>query len=89
MKTATATQVKNSLGEYLDAALREPVVITKSGRSHSVLLSWEDYQRLAAMEDAWWGEQALAVERAGDILGAAESLDFLNAGLKKAAAGDG
>jgi prevent-host-death family protein len=35
----TATEAKNRLGQMLEACQREPVVIEKSGRRHSVLLS--------------------------------------------------
>ena len=30
MKTMTAAQAKNSFGQFLDAAQREPVVVTKN-----------------------------------------------------------
>lgn len=33
-------------GASLDAALREPVIITKRGRPHSVLITYEEYLRL-------------------------------------------
>ena len=35
----TATEAKNRLGQMLEHCQREPVVIEKSGRRHSVLLS--------------------------------------------------
>jgi prevent-host-death family protein len=46
----TATEAKNRLGQMLDHCQREPVVIAKSGRRHSVLLSAAQYDalRLAA-----------------------------------------
>ncbi len=42
----TATELKNRLGRYLDAAETEPVEIQKSGRRKAVLLSHAQYQRL-------------------------------------------
>lgn len=48
----TATDAKNRLGQMLDACQREPVVIEKSGRRHSVLLSAADYDALVAASGA-------------------------------------
>jgi len=42
----TATELKNRLGRYLDAAETEPVEIQKSGRRKAVLLSHAQYQKL-------------------------------------------
>jgi prevent-host-death family protein len=44
----TATEAKNRLGQMLDHCQREPVVIEKSGRRHSVLLSAAQYDALLA-----------------------------------------
>jgi prevent-host-death family protein len=44
----TATEAKNRLGQMLDHCQREPVVIEKSGRRHSVLLSAAHYDALVA-----------------------------------------
>ena len=57
----TATELKNRLGRYIDAAMREPVIVEKSGRNAVVILSYADYERLEALEDAYWGARALAV----------------------------
>jgi prevent-host-death family protein len=48
----TATEAKNRLGQMLEAWQREPVVIEKSGRRHSVLLSAERYDALVAAAGA-------------------------------------
>jgi antitoxin Phd len=42
----TATELKNRLGRYLDAAEQEPVRIQKSGREKAVLMSYSHYQQL-------------------------------------------
>ena len=44
----TATEAKNRLGQMLDHCQSEPVVIEKSGRRHSVLLSAAQYDALVA-----------------------------------------
>ena len=44
----TATEAKNRLGQMLDLCQSEPVVIEKSGRRHSVLLSAAHYDALVA-----------------------------------------
>jgi prevent-host-death family protein len=42
----TATEAKNRFGQMLDAAQAGPVIIEKSGRRHSVLLSIREYEAL-------------------------------------------
>ena len=44
----TATEAKNRLGQMLEHCQREPVVIEKSGRRHSVLISAAMYDALVA-----------------------------------------
>lgn len=61
----TATELKNRLGQYMDAAETEPVIIEKSGRKKSVLISHTMYERLIALEDAKWGERAKKAEARG------------------------
>ncbi len=46
MKTVTAAEASKNFGAFQDAAMRDPVVITKNGRPRTVLLAYEDYQRL-------------------------------------------
>lgn len=45
--TVTATEISENFGVYQDAAVREPVVITKNGRPRTVLLAYEDFVRLS------------------------------------------
>jgi prevent-host-death family protein len=54
----TATEAKNRLGQMLEHCQREPVVIEKSGRRHSVLISAAQYDALVA------ASQGAAVEEA-------------------------
>lgn len=42
MKTMTARDAKNHFGEFLDAARREPVVVTKNDRPVGIMISLED-----------------------------------------------
>lgn len=61
MKTITAAAAKNAFGRFLDMAQREPIVVTKMGRPVGAFLSMAD------LEDAIWGERALAADREGYI----------------------
>lgn len=46
MASITSTQFIKTPGVYQDQAQREPVVITKHNREHTVLLSAQEYHRL-------------------------------------------
>lgn len=48
--TVTAAEVSKNFGAYQDAAVREPVIITKNGRPRTVLLAYEDFMRLSRRE---------------------------------------
>jgi prevent-host-death family protein len=72
MTMTTATELKNNLGAYLDAALTAPVFVQKSGRDVAVLISREHYNYLQRLEDHWWGEQAKLAEERG-LLGVEET----------------
>jgi antitoxin Phd len=72
----TATEFKNRLGRYLDAAEKDPVIIKKSGRVKSVLISHEMYQKYLAMEDVYWAQRAKQAESEG-YLGDDETLKIL------------
>jgi prevent-host-death family protein len=45
--TVTAAEISKNFGPYQDAAVREPVVITKNGSPRTVLTAYEDYVRLS------------------------------------------
>jgi antitoxin Phd len=77
VKTADATEVKNHFGQFIESAVREPILIRRSGREVAVMLSLEDYQRLAAVEDRWWALQAAEAEKAG-YLGPEASQEFVH-----------
>ncbi len=58
MRGAAATDVKNKFGQMLETAMTEPIAIEKKGRPVAVMMSIAEYQRLAEMEDRYWGEKA-------------------------------
>lgn len=82
MKTATATDIKNRFGEYLQSAIREPVLIEKTGKPVAVLMSLDDYERLSALEDAYWIMKAREAEAEG-YLGVAATKKFIKSSIKK------
>ena len=61
----TATELKNRLGQYLDAAETDPVIVEKSGRVKSVLISNAMYEKFLAYEDAYWAVKAKQAEEEG------------------------
>lgn len=46
MTRVTATEFKNNIGAFSDAAMQEPVIITSYQRDRLVLMSAEEYRRL-------------------------------------------
>lgn len=67
-----ATDAKNNFGVLLDSARTRPMKIEKNGRPVAVLISVEEYERLEAMEDAWWARQAEEAIKEG-LIGQEES----------------
>jgi len=79
VKTVSATEIKNRLGQYLGRVAVEPVAIEKNGRPVAVLLSFEEYELLQRSDDFFWGQAALAAEAEG-FLGVEHSLEYLQDG---------
>ncbi|MDW9670747.1 type II toxin-antitoxin system prevent-host-death family antitoxin [Sinorhizobium meliloti] len=81
--TVTAAAVSKNFGAYQDAAVREPVIITKNGRPRTVLLAYEDYLRLSRRDR----RVEATAELSDDDISAVEKseiepgLDHLNAEL--------
>ena len=67
MMRATATEVKNRFGEFLDRAQKEPITVERSGRAVAVLLAQDEYERLQTMDDHFWSARALEAERSGFV----------------------
>lgn len=54
----TATEVQNRFRDALKRCRSEPFTITKKGKAVAVMMSVDEYQRLVAMDERYWGEFA-------------------------------
>jgi len=70
---ATATQLNKHPGKYINQALKEPVILERSGHPVVVMVSYERYVQL---EDAYWGELATMADQETS-LGQKATMDFL------------
>lgn len=67
--TLTRSAFEAQVGEALDKALSQPVIVTKHGKPKNVVLSYEEYQRLAARDrrivrlEDWTEAEILALEQ--------------------------
>jgi prevent-host-death family protein len=78
--TATAADVSKNFGAYQDAAVREPVIITKNGRPRTVLMAYEDFVRLSKRDrrvqrTADLSEAEIAAVEAAEMAPGAEHLN--------------
>ena len=73
---ATATEVKNRFGEFMEKARHAPVTVEKTGRKYVVMLSHEEFERLQAAEDRQWALAAEEAEKSG-YLGPEESMKLM------------
>ena len=55
MIAVTATELQSKTGAVIDQAIINPVQITRNNRSVVVLISTKEYERLKAVENAYWG----------------------------------
>lgn len=78
-----ATKFKNNLGQYLESAIREPVIVEKSGRDSAVLISFHTFEKYSEYEDFYWGSLASQAEKEG-YLGTTETAKRLQEYTKKA-----
>ena len=60
---------KNNFGDLLDTAQRERVSISQNGRPVAVVISQHEYERLQAMEDAFWAARADAALKDASFIG--------------------
>jgi len=60
-----ATEVKTRFDHYLDASLLEPVEIEQKGQSVAVIISKLEFDRLSALDDAYWLDKAHVAEQEG------------------------
>jgi prevent-host-death family protein len=75
-----ATELKNRLGEFIDKARREPVLVQSHGRDVVVLLDHAEFERLRGIEDAYWIARAQQAAKDG-FLNPEESMAYLQARL--------
>jgi len=61
----TATELKNRLGQYLEAVQGEVIEVKKSGRLSAVMLSKKRYEALLKLEDMMWDIRAQLAEKEG------------------------
>ncbi len=65
MTTVGATEVKNRLGQVLEQARKEPVLVQTHGRDSVVILDHAEYQHLRRLEDAYWLVRAEEAAKGG------------------------
>lgn len=65
--TMSASDAKNNFGELLEEARKNPIKIERNGRPVAVVVSAEEFDRMEAMEDAWWGRQAEEALKEGSL----------------------
>jgi len=58
MKQFSFSDLNRGSGEILDAAMREPVSLTKRGKEKLVIIPAEDYHRLVGRQRAYRIEEA-------------------------------
>ncbi len=66
MTYVTATKFQQNVGNYSDAALREPVIITNHNREYLVLMDVEEYNRLKQIEKQMSKERKATMEEIFD-----------------------
>ena len=72
----STSHLQNRLGQYLELAVTEPVIVEQTGTPLVAMISYQVYQRLLELEDFVWGQQALAAEQQG-YLSAEDTLRLL------------
>ena len=63
MTRVTATEFKNNIGAFSDAAMDKPVIITSHQRDRLVLMSADEYRRLTGTADGLSDEDKARIER--------------------------
>ena len=76
MVTYDATTVKNKLGEVIEAARRQPVCVTKSGKETVYIISAEEYASLRKLEQEHWSRLIREAEATGYV-GQEKSMELI------------
>jgi len=63
MKTISAREAKNSFGQFLDMAQREPVIVTKRNRPVTVMFSMQDLPAMMDFADQMKAKINAGIER--------------------------
>lgn len=63
----SASDARNNFGDLLEFASKNPVTIERNGRSVAVVVSAEEFERMEAMEDAWWARKADEAMKEGTL----------------------
>ena len=82
--------MSKNFGAYQDAAVRQPVIITKNGRPRTVLIAYEDYLRFTKRDrrvdlTTTLGDEELAAIEASQM---GPGLEHLDSELKNKHASD-
>ena len=65
--TMSASEAKNNFGDLIESARSNPVKIERNGRPVVVVISAEEFERLEALEDSWWANEAQKAMAEGTI----------------------
>jgi prevent-host-death family protein len=65
MIRVAATDLKNKLGQIIDQARREPVLVQSHGRDTVVIIDHAEFARLRQLEDLYWIARAEAALKSG------------------------
>ncbi len=63
MRQTSATECKTHFGKFLDIVKHELVLVRRKDQPVAVLMSWEEYQHLQALEGAYLIAKAKAAEQ--------------------------
>ncbi len=66
MTRVSTTEFQQNVGNYSDAALREPVIITSHNRERLVLMGVDEYNRLKQLEEQINKERKTTMEEIFD-----------------------
>ena len=76
MTTLTSKEAQSKFGQLIEAAQKEPVVVTRHERPVVVVLSNARFEQLEALEDAVWAARAREAAKGG-FISSDESMAFL------------
>lgn len=79
MASVPSTQFKTHFGKYMTRSMMEPVFI-KRRHEESVLINKDEYDRLQALDDAYWTLKAEQAEKKG-YLNTQDSMEKLKNAL--------